>query len=181
MIFSATGRRRWLSAVTSRLLDASMAVPAFFILLVTVTLFGGSTATLVAAIGLTAWMSIARLVRAESLSLRERDYVLVARALGQPPAALFARHILPHLVPTLMAAASVGVAQAVLTESALSFLGLGIEPPMASWGNMLTGAQQNLAQAPCLAIYPGLLIVLTVLAANSIGERVSNAGAGLRN
>ncbi len=172
----ATARSRWLSTVTNRLLDAAMAVPAFFILLVTVTLFGGSTTTLVAAIGLTAWMSIARLVRAESLSLRERDYVLVARALGQPPAALFARHLLPHLVPTLMAAASVGVAQAVLTESALSFLGLGIEPPMASWGNMLTGAQQNLSEAPWLAIYPGVLIVLTVLAANAIGERIQRRG-----
>ena len=172
----ATARSRWLSTVTNRLLDAAMAVPAFFILLVTVTLFGGSTTTLVAAIGLTAWMGIARLVRAESLSLRERDYVLVARALGQPPAALFVRHLLPHLVPTLMAAASVGVAQAVLTESALSFLGLGIEPPMASWGNMLTGAQQNLSQAPWLAIYPGVLIVLTVLAANAIGERIQRRG-----
>jgi len=170
----ATSRRPWLSALTSRLLDAAMAVPAFFILLVTVTLFGGSAATLVAAIGLTAWMSIARLVRAESLSLRERDYVLVARALGQPPAALFIRHLLPHLLPTLMAAASIGVAQAVLTESALSFLGLGIEPPMASWGNMLTGAQQNLARAPRLALYPGLLIILTVLAANAIGETVQD-------
>lgn len=168
----ATARHPWLSAATSRLLDAAMAVPSFFILLVTVTLFGGSTTTLVLAIGSTAWMSIARLVRAESLSLRERDYVTVARALGQPPVAVFRRHILPHLVPTLVAAASVGVAQAVLAESALSFLGLGIEPPTASWGNMLTGAQQNLSQAPWLAIYPGLLIVLTVLAVNAIGESV---------
>lgn len=168
----ATTRHRWLSAATSRLLDAAMAVPSFFILLVTVTLFGGSATTLVLAIGSTAWMGIARLVRAESLSLRERDYVTVARALGQSPGPLFARHLLPHLVPTLVAAASVGVAQAVLTESALSFLGLGIEPPMASWGNMLTGAQQNLSEAPWLAIYPGILIVLTVLAANAIGEGV---------
>ncbi len=172
----ATARNPWVGAATSRLLDAAMAVPSFFILLVIVTLFGGSTTTLVAAIGLTAWMGIARLVRAESLSLRERDFVLAARALGQPPPARFARHVLPHLVPTLIAAASVGIAQAVLTESALSFLGLGIEPPMASWGNMLTGAQQNLAQAPWLALYPGLLIVLTVLAANTVGEQILRPG-----
>ncbi len=172
----ATARNRWLSTATSRLVDAAMAVPSFFVLLVVVTLFGGSTTTLIAAIGLTAWMGIARLVRAESLSLRERDFVLAARALGQAPAARFARHVFPHLVPTLIAAASVGVAQAVLTESALSFLGLGIEPPMASWGNMLTGAQQNLAQAPWLAFYPGLLIVLTVLAANSLGEAILKPG-----
>ena len=166
----AASRRRWLASLWSRLLDAALAIPAFFLLLVVMTLFGGSTATLVAGIGLTAWMGIARLVRAEALTLREREFLTAAEALGQSRWGLFRHHLLPQLAPTLAAAASVGVAQAVLTESALSFLGLGIAPPRASWGNMLTGAQQNLATAPWLAVYPGCLIVLTVLACNAIGE-----------
>lgn len=166
----AASRRRPVAAAASRFLDAAMAVPAFFVLLVVVTLFGGGTTTLVVAIGATAWMGIARLVRAETLSLRERDYVAVAEALGASRPRLFIRHILPHLTATLAAAASVGVAQAVLTESALSYLGLGIEPPGASWGNMLTGAQQNLGAAPWLAVYPGALIVATVLAMNTLSE-----------
>ena len=166
----AASRPRWLAAATSRLLDAAIAVPAFFVLLVIVTLFGAGTATLIIAIGSTAWMGIGRLVRAETLTLREREYVAVSVALGESRARLFLRHVLPHLVPTLTAAASVGVAQAVLTESALSFLGLGVGPPQASWGNMLTGAQQNLGAAPWLAIYPGALIVATALACNTLSE-----------
>ncbi len=166
----AASRRRWLADPASRLLDAALAVPAFFLLLVIMTLFGGSTASLVLAVGLTAWAGIARLVRAEALSLRERDYVLGAEALGQSRLGIFRRHLLPHLVPVLTAAAGVGVAQAVLTESALSFLGLGVEPPQASWGSMLTGAQQHLATAPSLAVYPGVLIVATVLACNGLAE-----------
>jgi len=168
----ATTGSGWVESVAGRLVDAAMALPAFFILLVTLTLFGGSTGALVLAIGATAWMGIARLVRAEALSLRERDWIVAARALGKSPLSVFARHILPHLVPTLAVAATVGVAHAVLTESALSFLGLGVQPPRPSWGNMLTGAQLNLAQAPWLAVYPGVAIVLTVLACNAVGETV---------
>lgn len=167
----AAARRPWLEALVSRLLDAAMAVPVFFILLVVVTLFGGATTTLVVAIGATAWIGIARLVRAEALSLRERDYVAVARALGGSSTRVFVRHLLPHLIPTLSAAFGIGVSQAVLTESALSYLGLGVQPPRPSWGNMLTGAQPNLLAAPWLAIYPGLLIVASVLACHAIAER----------
>ncbi|MDX2059556.1 MAG: ABC transporter permease [Gemmatimonadales bacterium] len=174
----AASRRRWLAEPVSRLLDAALAVPAFFLLLVIMTLFGGSAASLVLAVGLTAWTGIARLVRAETMTLREREYVLSAEALGQSRFGGFRRHVLPHLVPVLTAAASVGVAQAVLTESALSFLGLGVEPPQASWGSMLTGAQQNLATAPWLAVYPGLLIVATVLACNALAEAVRTRQPG---
>jgi peptide/nickel transport system permease protein len=169
----ASARRRLIEATVSRLVDASMAVPAFFVLLVILTLFGSGTATLVVAIGATAWMGIARLVRAEASSLRHRDFVEAGRALGAGPVRTFIRHVLPHLVPTLAVAASLGVAQAVLTESALSFLGLGVQPPGASWGNMLTGAQVTMVGAPMLAVYPGLCIVLTVLACNAIGEALT--------
>ncbi|MGE0443126.1 MAG: ABC transporter permease [Gemmatimonadales bacterium] len=177
---AASSRRPLVAAVAGRALDAALAVPVFFLLLVILTLFGSSTTTLVLAIGFTAWMGIARLVRAETLSLRERDYVTAAAALGRSRTGIFRSHVLPHLVPTLSAAAGVGVAQAILTESALSFLGLGVSPPRASWGNMLTGAQQNLVTAPWLAVYPGVLIVATVLACNAVAEAARVAGAPRR-
>ncbi len=176
---AATGRR-WLDAAAGRLLDAAMAVPSFFVLLVIVTLFGGSIVTLILAIGATAWVGIARLVRAEALSLREREFVAAARALGAPPRRVLLRHIVPHLRPTLAAAAGVGVSQAVLTESALSFLGLGIQPPQASWGNMLTGAQPALLAAPWLALYPGICIVLAVLACNALIEQLRSTPSDAR-
>jgi peptide/nickel transport system permease protein len=109
-------------------------------------------------------------VRAEVLALREAEFVLAGRALGRGGAGIVLRHLLPQLVPTLTVAASVGVAWAILTESALSFLGLGVQPPRASWGNMLTGAQASLYTAPRLAVWPGVMILLTTLACNGLGE-----------
>jgi peptide/nickel transport system permease protein len=107
--------------------------------------------------------------------LRESDFVMAARALGRPDAAIFLRYLLPQLMPVLTVAASVGVAYAILTESALSYLGLGVQPPRASWGNMLTGAQELLQQAPVLALWPGLLIFLTVIAFNFVGDGLQDA------
>jgi len=156
--------------IVMRITDAAMAVPAFFVALTFLTIFGSSLPMLVTVIAATSWMGIARLVRAEVASLKEREFVMAARALGRTGPAIFARHLLPHLVPTLSVAASVGVAWAILTESALSFLGLGVQPPGASWGNMLTGAQNYLYTAPRLAVWPGLMILLTTLAANGLGE-----------
>jgi len=172
----ASARSVWIGTMSSRVIDAAMAIPAFFVLLVILTLFGSGATTLIVAVGATAWMGIARLVRAEALSLREREFVAAARALGAGTLRRFGRHLVPNLAPTLTVAATLGVAQAVLTESALSFLGLGVQPPQASWGNMLTGAQVTLTQAPWLAIYPGVAIVATVLACNSIGESVRRRG-----
>ncbi len=172
----AAARSRWIEPLASRLIDAALAIPVFFLLLAIVALFGSRPATLVLAIGATAWMGIARLVRAEAASLASRDWVVAARALGAGRRATFRRHLLPHLAPTLSVGAAIGVAQALLTESALSFLGLGIQPPRASWGTMLAAAQLNLATAPRLAIYPGLLIVATALACNRIAERWRTPG-----
>lgn len=173
----AAARSPWLEALAGRMVDAALAVPAFFVLLAVVALFGSSPWVLVVGIGGTAWMGIARLVRAEASSLAEREWVTAARALGATRRTTFRRHLLPHLAPTLSVAAAVGVAQAMLVESALSFLGLGIQPPGASWGNMLTAAQLNLSTAPRLAIYPGILIVATVLAVNGLGEAVRRAAS----
>jgi peptide/nickel transport system permease protein len=165
-------RRGWLDALLMRLTDAAMAVPVLFVALAVLSLFGSRLPLLVAVIGATSWMGIARLVRAEVAALAEREFVQAARGLGRRSRGIFFRHLLPQLVPTLSVAASLGVAYAILTESALSFLGLGVQPPRASWGNMLTGAQYSLYVTPRLAVWPGVMILLTTLACNGLGERL---------
>lgn len=161
-------------AVLMRLTDAALAVPALFVVILVLTFMGSSVFTLVAAIGATSWMGAARVVRGELRVLREQPFVEAARALGTPHLSIMVRHLLPHLVPTVLVAATVGVPSAILMESALSFLGLGVQPPAASWGNMLSGAQTYLTSYPWLALYPGLLILCTVLAVNTLGETLRN-------
>lgn len=162
------GRR--VDAAVMRLTDAMMAIPALFLIITTLALFGTSVTSLVLAIGGTSWMGLARLVRAELMSIREQPYVEAARALGARPTRLLLRHALPHLLPTLLVNVTFGVGTAILMESALSFIGLGIQPPAASWGNMLTNAQAYLYASPWLAVYPGLLILVTVVAVNMLGD-----------
>lgn len=159
-----------IESILMRGTDAAMAVPVLFVALAVLSLYGTRLALLTAVIGATSWMGIARLVRAEVSALREAEYVQAARALGRGGAGIVRRHLLPQLAPTLTVAASLGVASAILTESALSFLGLGVQPPRASWGNMLNGAQASLYLAPRLAIWPGAMILLTTLACNGLGE-----------
>ncbi len=161
-----------IDGVLMRLTDAAMAIPVLFVALAVLALFGSRLTLLIGVIGATSWMGMARLVRAEVAALREREFVQAARGLGLRGFRLFLRHLLPQLVPTLAVAASLGVAYAILTESALSFLGLGVQPPRASWGNMLTGAQHSLYAAPRLALWPGVMILLTTLACNGLGERL---------
>lgn len=167
------GRR--LDAAVMRLTDAMMAIPALFLIITTLALAGTSVTGLVLAIGGTSWMGLARLVRAELMSIREQAYVEAARALGARPLRLLLRHALPHLLPTLMVNVTFGVGTAILMESALSFIGLGIQPPAASWGNMLTNAQAYLYASPWLAVYPGLLILVTVVAVNMLGDALRDA------
>lgn len=163
-------RGGWVDALLMRLTDAAMAVPVLFAVLAVLSMFGSRLPLLIGMVGATSWMGIARLVRAEVAVLRHSDYVMAARALGRPDAGIFLRHLLPQLMPVLTIAASVGVAYAILTESALSYLGLGVQPPRASWGNMLTGAQASLYTAPWLAIWPGIMILLTTLSCNGLGK-----------
>ena len=165
----------WVDAVLMRLTDASLAVPALFVVILVLTFMGPSVFTLLCAIGATSWMGAARVVRGELRMLREQPFVEAARALGAPRLTIMMRHMLPSIVPTVLVAASVGVPSAILMESALSFLGLGVQPPAASWGNMLSGAQTYLTSYPWLALYPGLLILLTVLSVNTIGDALRNA------
>jgi peptide/nickel transport system permease protein len=126
-------------------------------------------------IALVGWTTVARLVRGATLSVRERDYVRAAVALGAGPLRIMARHILPNVVSPIIVATTLSVGSVILTESILSFLGLGIQPPLPSWGNMLTNAQELIWQAPALAIYPGLLIFVTVIAFNFLGDGLQDA------
>jgi peptide/nickel transport system permease protein len=163
-------RRGAADAVLMRLTDAMFSVPTIFLIITALTFIGPSVTGLVIAIGLTSWMGLARLVRGEILALREQLYVEASRALGARDFRIVAGHVLPHLVPSIIVNATLGVGTAILTESALSFLGLGIQPPAASWGNMLSGAQNYVYTLPWLAAWPGALIIGTVVAINVLGD-----------
>ena len=167
------GRR--LDSFVMRLTDAMMAVPALFLIITTLALFGTTVTGLVIAIGATSWMGLARLVRAELLAIREQDYVEAARALGTRPLSLLTRHAFPHLLPSVLVNITFGVGTAILMESALSFIGLGVQPPSASWGNMLSNALTYLHASPALAIYPGVMILLTVVSVNVLGDALRDA------
>ncbi len=130
---------------------------------------------IVVIIALTGWTTVARLVRAEALSLKARDFSRAAQALGARPIRIMLRHILPNTAGSLIVATTISMGTLILLESTLSFLGLGIQPPAASWGNMLTGAQELLQEAPLLALWPGLLIFLTVIAFNFLGDGLQDA------
>ncbi len=162
-----------------RLTDAMMSIPALFLIITTLAVFGTSVAGLVLAIAATSWMGLARLVRAELLSIREQAWVEAARALGARPIRLLLKHAVPHLVPSILVNITFGVGTAILMESALSYIGLGIQPPSASWGNMLTNAQNYLYSTPWLAVYPGLMILATVVAVNVLGDALRDAAEPL--
>jgi peptide/nickel transport system permease protein len=160
----------WLDSVIMRVTDAFLAIPTFFLLLTILTLFGTTLTNIVLVIGLTSWMNISRIVRGDVLRLRNEEYVTAARVLGANDSRIVGRHILPQAMPSIIVSATLGIAFAIITESSLSFLGLGIQPPLPSWGNMLTASQQYVWTAPRLAVYPGVLIVLTVLAYTLLGN-----------
>lgn len=158
-----------------RLTDAMLAIPVFFLLLAVLAALGSSVPIIIVAIGLSSWMSTARVVRSEVLRTVNLDYVTAARVLGAREGRIIARHVLPQAVPSMLVASTLGVGQAVLIESALSYLGVGVQPPTASWGNMLSNAQNYVFSAPLLALWPGLFILLTVLAFNFIGDASRDA------
>lgn len=164
-----------IDSLIMRFTDGMLTIPTFFLVLITVTVFGSSLRNIILVIALTSWMVIARVVRGDVLRIVNQDYVLAARAGGVPPARLVLRHVLPGAVPSIIVSTTLGVANAILTESALSYLGLGVQPPTPTWGNMLSGAQNYLFRRPELAVYPGLLIFLTVLAYNFFGDGLHDA------
>jgi peptide/nickel transport system permease protein len=150
--------------------DIMLCFPSFFLILAVIAFLEPSLTTIMAVIGLTSWMGIARLVRAETLSLRGRDFVAAARLAGAGPGRILFGHILPNALAPVLVSATLGVAGAILTESALSFLGLGVQPPSPSWGNMLMEGKDVLEIAPWLSLFPGLAILFTVLGYNLLGE-----------
>jgi peptide/nickel transport system permease protein len=158
-----------------RFVDLMLNFPRFFLLLTLIALLRPSIWVIMAVIGFTGWMGLARLVRGEILSLREREFVQGARALGAPDARIMFRHILPNALVPVLVSATLGVAAAILTESGLSFLGLGVQPPTPSWGNILIDGKANIEIAWWLSVFPGLAILVTVLAYNLLGEGLRDA------
>jgi len=166
---------RWIDALIMRFVDIMLCFPTFFLILAVIAFLQPSIWNIMIIIGLTGWMGVARLVRAEFLSLRERDFVMAARALGARDMRIIFRHILPNALSPILVSATLGVAGAILTESALSFLGIGVQPPTPSWGNMLIAGKQTLGTAWWLSVFPGLAILVTVLGYNLLGEGIRDA------
>jgi peptide/nickel transport system permease protein len=149
--------------------------PSFFLILAVIAFLEPGIFNIMAVIGLTSWMGITRLVRAEFLSLKGRDFVLAERAMGASSLRIIFFHILPNALAPVLVSATLGIASAVLTESALSFLGIGVQPPTPSWGNILTQGKEVLGVAWWLSFYPGIAILLTVLGYNLLGEGIRDA------
>ena len=165
----------WVDALLMRCTDVMLCFPSFFLILAVAALLEPGIANIMVIIGLTSWMDIARLLRAEILSLKERPFIEAVRALGASDARIILRHLVPNALPPVLVSATLGVAGAILVESSLSFLGLGVQPPTASWGNLLTEAKGTLGVAWWLTTYPGAAILVTVLGFNLLGEGIRDA------
>ncbi len=159
-------------SLVMRFVDVMLAFPSIFLILAIQAMLTPNIYNVMVVIGLTSWMGVARLVRGEFLRIRELQYVEAARAIGCSDLRIIFRHILPNAQAPIVVAGTLGMAGAILTESALSFLGMGVQPPMASWGNMLMDSQAYMFDAPWLAVIPGLLILVTVLALYFVGEGI---------
>jgi peptide/nickel transport system permease protein len=166
------GKLDWL---LMRLVDVMLTFPTFFLILAVMAITEGSIWTIMVVIGVTGWMDTARLVRAEFLTLKQRDFVSAARTSGAGNPRIIFRHILPNALAPVFVAATFGVAGAILLESGLSFLGLGVKPPDASWGNILDTGRHYIQVAWWLSLYPGLAILVTVLSYNLVGEGLRDA------
>jgi len=180
----------WVDALLMRFTEAMLSIPSLFLLIVlgkfigrdveTITIlsftFSGSVAIVIVVIGLTSWMSLARIVRANVLSLREMDYISVSKSLGASDMRIFFRHLIPNTMGAIIVSSTLGLAGAILLEAYVSFLGLGIQPPTASWGNMLTAAQTFIQKGSWwMWVFPSLFIVLTILCINLVGDGLRDA------
>jgi peptide/nickel transport system permease protein len=162
-------------SVLMRFADALLSFPTVFLLLVLAAFVGASILSITLIIGLTSWMELSRILRNQALTLREQDFVQAGRALGASNRWLITRHMLPNTLGPIMVAATLNIANAVLAESYISYLGYGIQPPEASWGNMLNNAQSYFGTAPWIALFPGVLITLTVASFNFVGDGLRDA------
>jgi peptide/nickel transport system permease protein len=162
-------------SIIMRFVDVMLCFPSFFLILAVIALIGPSIWNIMIVIGVTSWMGVTRLVRAEFLSIRERDFVQAAVSQGASDARIIFLHILPNSMAPVLVAATLGVAAAVLIESSLSFLGIGVQPPDPSWGNILTEGKDNIEIAWWLSVFPGLAILITVLGYNLLGEGIRDS------
>lgn len=179
----------WIDGLLMRFTEAMFNIPQLFLLLVMAKFFGGkipaielfgrsfsgSVIVIIVIIGITSWMYLARIVRANFLSLKEREFVLAAHTTGTSNMSIIFNHILPNSIAPIIVSGTLSVANAIITEAYISFLGLGVQPPTATWGNMLEGAYNYIETAPWLWIFPGSLIVLTVLSINFVGDGMRDA------
>ncbi len=166
---------RWVDNLIMRFVDVMLCFPTFFLILAVIALLEPNIWNIMVVIGITGWMGVARLVRAEFLSLKERDFTAAEKALGAKDFRIIFRHILPNALAPVLVSATLGVAGAILTESALSFLGIGVQPPTPSWGNILTAGKDNIEIAWWLSLYPGMAILITVVGYNLLGEGVRDS------
>ncbi len=160
----------WIDACLMRIVDFLMAIPTIFLILVIQSILNPNIVTVMVVIGLTSWMDVCRMVRAEVMSIKERPFVLAAQARGIRGLRLILVHIFPHTLSPVIVAATLGLGGAILTESVISFLGLGVQPPYASWGNMLENSLAYMNDAPWMILSPGIMITMTVLVLNVIGD-----------
>ncbi|KRQ87317.1 Glutathione transport system permease protein GsiD [Caloramator mitchellensis] len=167
----------WVDNIMMRIVDALMSIPTMLLLITVMAVFKPNIYNVMIVIGLTGWTGIARYVRAEFLTLKKRDFVEAARGIGAKKLRIIFVHILPNAMAPIIVAATMGIAGAILTESALSFFGLGVQPPTPTWGNMLTNAQEldTMLNAPWKAFYPGMFIFITVLSFNFFGDGLRDA------
>ena len=179
----------WIDGLLMRFTEAMFNIPQLFLLLVMAKFFGGkipnlnflgrefsgSVIVIIVIIGITSWMYLARIVRANFLSLKEREFVLAAHTTGTSNISIIFQHILPNSIAPIIVSGTLSVANAIISEAYISFLGLGVQPPTATWGNMLEGAYNYIETAPWLWIFPGSLIVLTVLSINFVGDGLRDA------
>lgn len=168
----------WIDTAITAASDTLQAIPRLVLLLACAALWRPGIPTLLTVLALTGWMGVARLVRAEVLGLTSRDFVSAARALGATSWRTLLRHVIPNAIAPALVATTLGVGNAILLESGLSFLGLGVQPPSPSWGNMIAGGREHLVAAPWIALAPGLAVVITVTAATLIGDWVQERAAG---
>lgn len=164
-----------IDSIIMRFVDIMLCFPSFFLILAVVAIIGPGIYNIMIVIGLTSWMGMARLIRAETLTLRERDFVAASRALGASSARIIMRHLIPNGIGPLLVSIVLGIAAAILVEAGLSFLGLGVQPPSPSWGNILMEGKATLGVAWWLILFPGLAILFTVLAFNLLGEGIRDA------
>ncbi|MFA5142665.1 MAG: ABC transporter permease [Candidatus Omnitrophota bacterium] len=162
-------------SIMMRFVDIMLCFPAFFLILAVIAVLEPSIFNIMAVIGLTSWMGVARLVRAEVMTLKERDFVWASKVMGASDTWIIARHLIPNAIGPVFVSATLGIGGAILTESALSFLGIGVQPPTPSWGNILMDGKSTLGVAWWLTIFPGLFILFTVLSYNLLGEGLRDA------